>query len=108
MWGSFPCFALNIAKIAMPVRGAVRHRRDWRPGVAPCQYRVRDSAPLPGRIMTTSLTPATCRASFAIGDEQAAKRVVDLLNESFSEGQAAIGASEGPGGRWDITLHFAE
>ena len=58
--------------------------------------------------MTATLTPATSRASFAIGNEQAAKRVVDLLNESFSEGQAAIAASEGPGGRWDITLHFAE
>jgi len=54
------------------------------------------------------LTPATCRASFAIGNEQTAKRVVDLLTESFFEGQAAIAAFEGPGGRWDITVHFAE
>ena len=54
------------------------------------------------------LTPSTHRASFAIGNEQAAKRVVDLLNESFFEGQAAIAAFEGPGGRWDITMHFAE
>ena len=58
--------------------------------------------------MTSTLTPATCRASFAIGDEQTAKRVVDLLTESFFEGQAAIAAFEGPGGRWDITVHFAE
>jgi ribosomal protein L11 methyltransferase len=58
--------------------------------------------------MTSSLTPATCRASFAIGNEQTAKRVVDLLTESFFEGQAAIAAFEGPGGRWDITVHFAE
>ena len=28
-------------------------------------------------------TPPTHRASFAIGDEQAAKRVVDLLTESL-------------------------
>jgi ribosomal protein L11 methyltransferase len=34
--------------------------------------------------------------------------VVDLLTESFFEGQAAIAAFEGPGGRWDITVHFAE
>jgi ribosomal protein L11 methyltransferase len=54
------------------------------------------------------LTPSTHRASFAIGNEQAAKRVVDLLNESFFEGQAAIAAFEGPGGRWSITVHFAE
>ena len=58
--------------------------------------------------MTSTLTPSTCRASFAIGDEQTAKRVVDLLTESFFEGQAAIAAFEGPSGRWDITVHFAE
>ena len=58
--------------------------------------------------MTSTLTPSTHRASFAIGNEQTAKRVVDLLTESFFEGQAAIAAFEGPGGRWDITVHFAE
>ncbi len=58
--------------------------------------------------MTSTLTPSTSRASFAIGSEQTAKRVVDLLTESFFEGQAAIAAFEGPDGRWDITAHFAE
>jgi ribosomal protein L11 methyltransferase len=58
--------------------------------------------------MTSSITPSTSRASFAIGSEQTAKRVVDLLNESFFEGQAAIAAYERPDGRWDITVHFAE
>src|SRR5712671_6803339 len=58
--------------------------------------------------MTSALTPSTHRASFAIGNEHVAKRVVDLLTESFFEGQAAIAAYEGPGGRWDITVHFAE
>ena len=58
--------------------------------------------------MTSTLTPATRRASFAIGHEQAAKRVVDLLTESFFEGQAAVAAFEGAGGRWHITVHFAE
>jgi ribosomal protein L11 methyltransferase len=58
--------------------------------------------------MNSTLTPATHRASFAIGTEPAARRVVDLLTESFFEGQAAIAAFEGPGGRWDITVHFAE
>ncbi len=53
-------------------------------------------------------TPATCRASFAIGDEQAAKTVVDVLTEIFFEGQAAIAAFERPDGRWDVTVHFAE
>ncbi len=58
--------------------------------------------------MASTSTPSTHRASFAIGNEQAAKRVVDLLTESFFEGQAAIAAFEGPGGRWDITVHFAQ
>ena len=58
--------------------------------------------------MTPTITPATRRASFAIGTEQTAKRVVDLLNESLLEGQAAIAAFEGAGGRWEVTVHFAE
>jgi ribosomal protein L11 methyltransferase len=55
-----------------------------------------------------TLTPSTHRATFAIGSEQTATRVVDLLTESFFEGQAAIAAFERPDGRWDITVHFAE
>src|SRR6267142_3464484 len=50
----------------------------------------------------------THRASFAIGAEQAARRVVDLLTEVFFEGQAAIAAFERPDGRWDVTVHFAD
>src|SRR5277367_6588341 len=53
-------------------------------------------------------TPATHRATFAIGDEQAAKRVVDILTEISFEGQAAIAAFERPDGRWGVTAHFAE
>jgi ribosomal protein L11 methyltransferase len=58
--------------------------------------------------MIDTVTPSTTRATFAIGDEASAKRVVDLLNESFFEGQAAIAAFERPDARWDITVHFAE
>jgi ribosomal protein L11 methyltransferase len=58
--------------------------------------------------MTSMITPSTTRATFAIGNEQTAKHVVDLLNESFFEGQAAIAAFERPDGRWDVTVHFAE
>jgi ribosomal protein L11 methyltransferase len=58
--------------------------------------------------MISTITPSTHRATFAIGNEQTAKRVVDFLTESFFEGQAAIAAFEGPGGRWDVTVHFAE
>src|ERR1700692_4836262 len=63
---------------------------------------------LPNPQMTSAATPSTHRATFAIGHEQVARRVVDLLTESFFVGQAAIAAFEGPGGRWDITVHFAE
>jgi ribosomal protein L11 methyltransferase len=58
--------------------------------------------------MTSTLTPSTSRATFAIGSEQTARRVIDRLTESFFEGQAAIAASERSDGRWDITVHFAE
>src|SRR6266404_9262663 len=58
--------------------------------------------------MTTTITPHTSRATFAIGSELTARRVVDRLTESFFEGQAAIAAFERSDGRWDVTLHFAE
>src|ERR1700730_13691749 len=56
----------------------------------------------------SALTPATHRASFAIGDEQAAKGAVDALTEIFFDGEAAIAAFERPDGRWDVTVHFAD
>ena len=58
--------------------------------------------------MTSTITPSISRATFAIGSEQSARRVVDLLTESFFEGQAAIAAFERSDGRWGITVHFAE
>jgi ribosomal protein L11 methyltransferase len=58
--------------------------------------------------MASPITPPTTRATFAIGDERTARRVVDLLNESFEEGQAAITAFERSDGRWDISLHFTK
>jgi ribosomal protein L11 methyltransferase len=58
--------------------------------------------------MTSTLTPLTYRASLAIGDEPAARRISDLLTESLFEGDAAVAAFEGPSGRWDITVHFAQ
>ena len=58
--------------------------------------------------MSSALAPSTHRAHFAIGSEAAARRVVDRLNESFFEGQAAIAAFERSDGRWDITMHFAD
>jgi len=58
--------------------------------------------------MSSTLTPATHRANFAIGDEQAARSVADVLTEIFPEGEAAIAAFERPDGRWDVTVHFAD
>jgi ribosomal protein L11 methyltransferase len=58
--------------------------------------------------MSSPITPGTSRATFAIGDERAARRVVDLLNESLDDDQAAVAAFERPDGCWDISLHFAE
>jgi ribosomal protein L11 methyltransferase len=57
--------------------------------------------------MTSTITPSTHRATFAIGDEPTARRVVDLLNESLDDDQAAVAAYERSEGRWDISVHFA-
>jgi ribosomal protein L11 methyltransferase len=58
--------------------------------------------------MSFPLTPATHRASFALPDERAARRVADVLDEVFFDGETAIAAFERPDGRWDVTLHFAD
>src|SRR5579859_6446299 len=58
--------------------------------------------------MTSTLTPQSHRATLAIGDEQTARRISDLLTETLDESEAAIGAFEGPGGRWEITIYFAD
>src|SRR6266849_9470537 len=68
----------------------------------------RPRPPIPGPLMSSTLTPSTSRATFAIGDEQTARRVVDLLTESFFEGHAVIAAFEGPSGRGEVSLHFAQ
>ena len=58
--------------------------------------------------MTSTLTPQTHRATLAIGDEQSARRIADLLTGGLAEGEAAVAAFAGPTGRWDVTAHFAE
>src|ERR1700744_4416633 len=58
--------------------------------------------------MTSTLTPQSHRASLAIGNEQTARRISDLLTETLDESEAAIGAFEGPSGRWDVTIYFAQ
>lgn len=52
-------------------------------------------------------SPAT-QATFPIGDERTASRVVDIITESYPSHDLAIAAFEGPDGRWDVTMHFAE
>ena len=58
--------------------------------------------------MNPSDAAPAIQATFAIGDERVASRVVDIITESYPSHDLAIAAFEGPGGRWDITMHFAE
>src|SRR4051812_36415886 len=67
--------------------------------------------------MPSSINPATHRASFAIGQQETAKRVVDVLSEFFVgnqtddqayEGEAAVSAFEAPDGSWHVSVHFAD
>jgi len=51
--------------------------------------------------------PSTHRASFLIGSEIAAKRIVAVLTEMFFEDDAAVAAFEQPNGQWDVALNFA-
>jgi ribosomal protein L11 methyltransferase len=58
--------------------------------------------------MSSALTPATHRASFALADEATARQIADVLGEVFFEGSAAVAAFEVAGGRWDVAVHFAD
>ncbi len=58
--------------------------------------------------MTSTLTPATHRASFTLADEITARQAVDVLTEVFFAGDAAVAAFERPDGCWDVTVHFAD
>src|SRR3974390_2505234 len=57
--------------------------------------------------MASTPPPATHRVSVAVGDEAAARRVVDLLAEVFFEGEAAVAAFERPDGRWAVSVLLA-
>ncbi|MEW6768803.1 MAG: 50S ribosomal protein L11 methyltransferase [Pseudomonadota bacterium] len=58
--------------------------------------------------MTPQDASPTTQATFAIGDEHTASRVVDIITETYPSHDLAVAAFEAPGGRWDITMHFAE
>jgi ribosomal protein L11 methyltransferase len=65
-------------------------------------------APNPDRSVTPADPAPTTQATFPVGDERAANRVVDVLTESCPHDDLAIAAFETPGGRWDVAMHFAE
>jgi ribosomal protein L11 methyltransferase len=58
--------------------------------------------------MTDALTPATSRATLAVGEEQIARQVADLLTETLEDGEAAVAAFARSEGRWDVAMHFAD
>jgi ribosomal protein L11 methyltransferase len=58
--------------------------------------------------VNASSTPPVTQATFAIGDERTASRIVDAITESYPSHDLAIAAFEAPGGRWDITMHFGQ
>ena len=62
----------------------------------------------PGLSMTNAISPATSCAAFAIGAEQIARQVVDLLTESLEDSEAAVTAFERSDGCWSIAVHFAD
>jgi ribosomal protein L11 methyltransferase len=46
------------------------------------------------------------RAILALADERSARRIADVLAESFDAAETAVAAFENANGGWDITLHF--
>jgi len=51
-------------------------------------------------------TGITC-ARLTLADEATARRIADVLTESFDNNDAAVAAFENADGSWDITVHFA-
>jgi ribosomal protein L11 methyltransferase len=52
------------------------------------------------------MTGITC-ARLTLADEAAARRIADVLTESFDDNDAAVAAFENDSRGWDITVHFA-
>jgi ribosomal protein L11 methyltransferase len=52
--------------------------------------------------------PQPIRATLALADERSARRVADILSETFDAGEAAVAAFDTASGGWDITMHFGE
>ncbi|TXJ34777.1 MAG: 50S ribosomal protein L11 methyltransferase [Afipia sp.] len=68
---------------------------------------IRTLSPPEPPVTASDSSPVT-QATFAIGDERTASRIVDAITESYPSHDLAIAAFEAPGGRWDITMHFGE
>lgn len=58
--------------------------------------------------MTPPDTTPAIQATFTVGEERVANRIVDIISENYPSQDFAIAAFEAPGGRWDITMHFGE
>jgi ribosomal protein L11 methyltransferase len=56
--------------------------------------------------MSDSQTPH--RAILSLSDEHTARRIADILSETFDAGETAVAAFEAENGGWDITVHFSE
>jgi ribosomal protein L11 methyltransferase len=54
----------------------------------------------------TTVTPQSTSATFSVGDERHARRIVDALEESLDPGEIAVAAFENARGVWEVVLHF--
>jgi ribosomal protein L11 methyltransferase len=48
------------------------------------------------------------RAVLSLADERSARRIADILSETFDNGETAVAAFESADGGWDTTIHFGE
>jgi ribosomal protein L11 methyltransferase len=53
-------------------------------------------------------SPTPHRAILSLSDEHTARRIADILSETFDAGETAVAAFEAENGGWDITVHFSE
>ena len=53
-------------------------------------------------------SPTPHRAILSLSDKHAARRIADILSETFDAGETAVAAFEAENGGWDITVHFSE
>src|SRR3569833_1634324 len=54
------------------------------------------------------LTPPVIRAALTVEDETRARRIADLLTESFDNNEVAVATIKTHDGRWEVNAHFAQ